>query len=1112
MNPRFNSAISTYGAEAKAKLANPVVRGEPEEQLRAPLERLIVDLADFCGFHRSDVIAVGESPLHELKTRPDYAITVRKALVGFIEVKAPGKGADPRRFKDRHDKGQWEKLRSLPNLIYTDGNEFSLWRNGEIEGAPVRLIGDVVTSGTDLCAPPGLLGLFEDFIRWQPIPPRDAKQLAEVSARLCRLLREEVTEQLLLGSAALTALAADWRKLLFPEASDAQFADGYAQAVTFGMLMARAREINLGDGLDRAAKRLGETNSLIGTALRLLTDAAENQQTLKTSLGTLTRVLDSVHWTTISKGNPDAWLYFYEDFLEVYDNKLRKQTGSYYTPPEVVAAMVRLVDEALRSRFALPSGLADPAVTLADPAVGTGTFMLGTLRRIAETVAADEGPGAVPAAIDAVVRRLLAFEIQLGPFAVAQLRILAELADLIGAAPTTPLRMFVTDTLGNPYIEQEWVPAILGPIAESRRRANEIKRLEPITVVIGNPPYKEKAKNRGGWVEAGSANSPEPAPLAAWIPPPEWGVSAHAKHLRNLYVYFWRWATWKVFDHDPKANTGIVCFITVAGFLNGPGFERMRDYLRRTANEIWVLDCSPEGHQPEVNTRIFEGVQQPVCIVLASRSPDTSTETPAVVRFRALPAGHRRAKFAALESLTLDADGWVECPSSWRAPFLPESIGAWATYPKLTNLFVYNGSGVMPGRTWIIAPDVESLRRRWQTLIDAPDAQKEVLFHPHLRNGQPGDKHSRRIVPKGLPGYEPRPTPVADERALYVTPVRYGFRSFDRQWIIPDNRLINQPNPELWESHSNRQVYLTAFDAHSPTAGPALTFTGLIPDLHHYKGSFGGRVFPLWRERDASVPNVPLELLGYLGKKYQKPVSAEDFMAYVAAAMAHPAFTARFKADLVQPGLRVPLTADAELFFATAEIGRTVIWLHTFGERFSDPKNARPAGPPRLPKDVAPRVPMAGAISQDPAEMPDSMEYDKAKRRLLIGSGYVEGVAPEVWDYEVSGKHVLRQWFSYRKANRERPIIGDRRPPSKLGDIQPDHWLSEYTTELINVLNVLGLLVSLEKSQAKLLEQICSGQIISVEELRVAGALTPSGARTRKTGVSESTNQPSLLD
>ena len=73
---------------------------------------------------------------------------------------------------------------------------------------------------------------------------------------------------------------------------------------------------------------------------------------------------------------------------------------------------------------------------------------------------------------------------------------------------------------------------------------------------------------------------------------------------------------------DPKANdAGIVCFITVAGFLNGPGFQKMRDYLRRTADDIWVIDCSPEGHQPDVDTRIFQAVQQPVCIVLASRSP-----------------------------------------------------------------------------------------------------------------------------------------------------------------------------------------------------------------------------------------------------------------------------------------------------------------------------------------------------------------------------------------------------------------------------------------------------------------------------------------------------------
>ncbi len=75
-------------------------------------------------------------------------------------------------------------------------------------------------------------------------------QLAEVSARLCRLLRDEVTEQMARGGKALTDLAADWRKLLFPNATDEEFADGYAQAVTFGLLMARARDIPLSGGLD----------------------------------------------------------------------------------------------------------------------------------------------------------------------------------------------------------------------------------------------------------------------------------------------------------------------------------------------------------------------------------------------------------------------------------------------------------------------------------------------------------------------------------------------------------------------------------------------------------------------------------------------------------------------------------------------------------------------------------------------------------------------------------------------------------------------------------------------------------------------------------------------
>ena len=176
--------------------------------------------------------------------------------------------------------------------------------------------------------------------------------------------------------------------------------------------------------------------------------------------------------------------------------------------------MVGLVDEVLRSsRFGQHAGLAAPSVTVADPATGTGTFLLGVLRKIAATVKADEGEGSVKGAINAAMKRLIGFgfEIQLGPFAVAQLRILAEIVELTGAPTKTPARMFVTNTLGNPNDDEGWIPGILAPIANSRKEANKIKRDEPITVVIGNPPYKEKAKGKGAWVESGSKNENQPS-------------------------------------------------------------------------------------------------------------------------------------------------------------------------------------------------------------------------------------------------------------------------------------------------------------------------------------------------------------------------------------------------------------------------------------------------------------------------------------------------------------------------------------------------------------------------------------------------------------------------
>ena len=176
----------------------------------------------------------------------------------------------------------------------------------------------------------------------------------------------------------------------------------------------------------------------------------------------------------------------------------------------------------------------------------------------------------------------------------------------------------------------------------------------------------------------------------------------------------------------------------------------------------------------------------------------------------------------------------------------------------------------------------------------------------------------------------------------------------------------------------------------------------------------------------------------------------------------------------------MPLTADKALFDEAKALGREVVWLHCYGERFVDPAAGRPKGPPRLHENERPSVPDNGAIPGAPQPLPQTIDYDAAKKRLVIGKGFIENVTPAMRAYEISGKNVLDQWFSYRRRDRTKPIIGDKRPPSPLEKIQPDGWLAEYTEDLLNLLNVLGRLVALQPQQADLLDRIVAGPLVPV--------------------------------
>lgn len=609
----LSDATSEFGDTCKAKLAGP---GEAEAAIRAPIEHLLAAAGAALDL---PVVPHDEVRDNDRGVRPDYAISVNGAITGYVEVKKPGANLDPEALTG-HNLRQWQRQRDLPNLIYTNGTEWRLYRDGDPVRDPINLTGGTLrTAGKQLTAPPEFEHLLVDFLRWKPAPITSVTALVRAIAPLTRLLRGEVLDQLSEERRALArganewdqpflGLARDWRALLFPTADDTVFADGYAQTVTFALLLARTEGIDLAaHSLHDIGTELATDHSLMGRALQLLTAAVAKE--FSVTLDLLVRVVNAVNWDRVRKGRKvldsdqerkrerDTYLHLYEHFLDEYDSALRQKSGSYYTPREVVEEMVRLVEECLATRLGKPRAFLDPSVVTVDPAMGTGTYLHTILERVAELTTTTDGPGAVAGAVTKAVERLNGFELQMGPYAVAELRT-ADLLHTHGAKPPKDgLHLFVTDTLDDPTSNETQIASGLQLISESRRKANTVKSRTNVTVVIGNPPYDDRAQGRGGWVENGSASDGKTADpiLDAFRYP---GNGKHERHLKSMYVYFWRWATWKVWEApSPDAHAddaGIVCFITTAGYLRGPGFKGMRRYLRAHSSEGWVIDLTPE--------------------------------------------------------------------------------------------------------------------------------------------------------------------------------------------------------------------------------------------------------------------------------------------------------------------------------------------------------------------------------------------------------------------------------------------------------------------------------------------------------------------------------------
>ncbi|HVS82994.1 MAG TPA: type ISP restriction/modification enzyme [Pyrinomonadaceae bacterium] len=1064
--PRFKNAIYAFATSLKTNFSS-LMAANPEDQLKGPVQALLGSVAP-------RVQTRTEAQVQELGARPDIGVTVRRLLCGHVELKAPGKGARVSRFKGA-DKAQWEKFKALPNLLYTDGSEWALYRSGELESELVRFNGDVTTEGIAAIHDDDIANLHTlllDFLSWRPIAPSSPQALAKVLAPLCRLLREDVLTAVSNPESNLAQLANEWRAYLFPDADDARFADAYAQTLTYALLLARLNgEANL--TTESAAATLDSGHGLLAQALRVLSQP-EAREEISTAVDLLERLIGAVEPVKLEKRG-DPWLYFYEDFLSIYDPKLRKDYGVYYTPVDVIRAQVRLVSQLLEEKFGKNLSYADEGVVFLDPGAGTAAYPLGAIHHALEIVSDRFGEGMVAARASDCANNFHAFEILVGPYAVAHLRLTQVISDYGGSLPADGIRVFLTDTLESPHANPPQPNLFARKLTEEHRRAQYVKNHTKVLVCMGNPPYDREQREvdadpanqrKGGWIRFGDPSEPEQQPILQDFiePASQAGAGVHVKNLYNDYVYFWRWALWKLFENPQANGPGIVSFITASSYLRGPGFVGMRQKMRESFDELWIIDLEGDNLGARKTENVF-AIRTPVAIAIGVRYGEPQPESPATVRYSKI-TGSREEKLERLARVHTFSDlEWQECFKEWMRPFLPQGAGDYYSWPVLTDLFPWQHSGAQFKRTWPIGENREVLEARWRELLRLTGADRGELFR------ESRDRKVDRTY-RALDRGQQRLTSIGslDSDSPMVVAQRYAHRSFDRKWALADARLGDFLRPALWLTQGEHQVFLTSLLADVLGLGPAAIVCSLVPDLHHFSGRGGKDIVPLYRDAEAIHPNITGDLLTTLSAALGEGVSIEDFFAYCYAMLASPAYVEEFSEELTVPGPRIPITKDDELFRRVSAFGRKLIWLHTFGERFV-PNNARPG---EVPQGSARSI---RGVPTDPEHYPNEFSFESAQQILRVGEGEFGPVTDEVWNFSISGFAVLHSWLGYRMKS------GAGRSSSPLDEIRPDRWTAAMSQELLEILWVLEATTNLFPELRELFNSVIQSPTFTAEEL-----------------------------
>jgi predicted helicase len=1001
------SLLKTY----LKNLSNTYQRGDArEESYYNHLDDLIKKLAETLQFKNIDVTTL---PKKTDAGNPDFRIWDGKNhITGYIEAKDPS-----HTNLDIIETSEQLKryCSTFPNVILTNFYEFRLYRNGErIKEA---MIGRPILA-RKLQAPPPventfeLKELFETFFSFSLPSIKTARSLAIELAKRTRFLRDEVIAVELAendgkGHRQIIGFYEAFKKYLITTLTEKQFADLYAQTITYGLFAARTRANGEFNRI-MAYNYIPSTIGILRDVFRFISleDPPKSLQVIVDDIAELLwvtevkKILDEYYQN--GKGN-DPIIHFYETFLSTYDPGIREKRGVYYTPEPVVNYIVKSIHSILKTHFHLSDGLANPEVKLLDPAGGTLTFPAKAINLAADEYSSKYGKGGLHQWIkNHILNNFHAFELMMAPYAIGHLK-MGFILDEMGykLADDERFKLYLTNTLEMEEIKQIAIPGI-SSLSEESHLAGKVKKEQPILVILGNPPYSGISSNVNEWTEKLLKEDVDGCQSYYTVDDKPLGEK-NPKWLQDDYVKFLRFAQWKI----QTSGSGIVGMITNHSYLDNPTFRGMRQSLMKTFDEIYLLDLhgnslkketTPEGGKDE---NVFD-IRQGVAIALFVKNKDK--KDPSI--YHADLYGLREEKYNWLDKNEFKTENYSlikpQSPYYFLKRYDTKAIRRYLDWKKIIEIFPLNGVGMTTARDkFVIDFDKNTLENRIRLFKNAQYDDEELHNFFDIKKKKGWDIRKAWKTLQSISDIDLK---------KYILPLTY--RPFDNRHIFWHDALVWRTVKQIMNHMLEENIGIVARRQQLPDKPCNYFFISknMIADgLIRSDNKGSETLFPLYlypdeqkknlfnHHKTEKEPNIEPLVFKKLEEGYKRIPTPEEILYYIYGIFYSNIYRKTYTEFLKIDFPRIPFTANDNLFSEMGKLGKQLTDLHLLKSSLLD-------------------IPVARYQGEGDNDRIEKINYQESEQRIYINNEkYFEGITSEVWNYYIGGYQVLQKYLKDRK-------------------------------------------------------------------------------------------------